>query len=244
MKNFSNFNTGFYKETPILNPKKMVAWKKEKKIYNFKIVPKIAIISAVNCFSKKELFFLKKIKGFNTSAYLFKNVLLVLNIGVGAPSVIALMEELKALGVKKIFFFGYGGRLDNNINSGKVFKISEAYSLSGTSFFYQKESFISYKTDLHEKINLDEIKVLSVDAPFRETKSLLNEYKSKNVGLVDMETAAILAFGKFYDIPVCTVLVAADLLLPKWQPPENQNKSSKEIKKLILNCTSNFENYS
>lgn len=233
MDNFSFFNSNFYQEKAILSSKKLVHWKKKNAMYNFDTLPKTAIISAVNFFSKKELFFLKKIKGFNGKAYLFNSILCILNIGIGAPSVISLMEELRELGVNKFIFIGYGARINNTINAGKIFMVSEAYSLTGTSLFYQKESFILYKTDLHDKINLEERKVLSVDAPFRETKRLLEKYQAKKVGLVDMETASILAFGKFYGISVCSILMSSDLLLPEWKAPVNLRKNHKKIKKII-----------
>ena len=244
MKDIAVFNDDFYKENPVLSPKALVVWKKENGLYNFNKLPKVAILSIINCFSKKELFFTKKIKGLNADIYCFNKVLLALNIGIGAPAIIALLEELKVLGVEKFIFIGYAGRIINTINSGEIVTVSEAFTLNGSSVFYTKAAFISNKNNFQIKIaakyHLKEVKTISVDSPFRETKSLLKYYKDKNATLVDMETASILAFANFHQVPVCTILVASDLLLPEWQAPKNTNNTQKRIKNLIIKLSKSF----
>lgn len=244
MQEFSFFKEQFYSENPVLSAKKLVAWKRENRLYNFKRIPKTAIVSVVKCFSGKNLFFKKEFKGLQAKVHQINNVVLVTDFGIGAPAIIALLEELKELGVKQFVFIGFAGRLTDTINSDEIFNVNEAFSINGTSYFYTNNKQISYKNDFQIAISkilqLENKNVVSTDAPFRETISLLLHFKNKNTSLIDMETASILAFGKYYNIAVSVLLIASDLLLPEWKPPKNKTEIRKKINQIILKLSKEF----
>jgi len=238
MSFFTSFKSDFFTEKSLLTAHKLVEWKRKNNAYNFTKVPNIAIISPINILSFSEKIFKKRLKGLSGSNYVLNNrVLFSYGFGIGAPAVIALLEELVALGVKKILFVGFSGRLDVNIKEGEAFMVTEAFSLCGTSYFYEKEAFISYpngfSSTLKNDLNLSEKICITTDAPFKETTSILNFYKKKEAVLIDMEIAAILAFCKLTNTEVACVLIASDLIDTYWIPPKNKELIHKKAKNIV-----------
>ncbi len=240
---FSEFiKSNFYTEKSLLSATKLVAWKRNNNAYNFTELPEIAIVSVINNLSIPEKIFKKKLKGISGTQYVLnKKLLFCSSFGIGAPAVIALLEELVALGVKNFVFVGFAGRLSTKINEGEACIVSEAFSISGTSYFYEKEPFFTYKNEfsnyLKQTFSLSEKIVLSTDAPFRETPSIIESYKNKKADLLDMETAAVLAFSKYYMLDVACVLIASDAIKTHWTPPQNLeliNNSAKNIINLFI----------
>jgi len=139
--------------------------------------------------------------------------------------------------VTKFLYIGYAGRLNTTINEAACFIVNKAFSLCGTSFFYNNESFISYSNNLSDKVkselNLFEEIILSTDAPYRETLSVLEFYKRKKATLIDMETASILAFFKQNNAEVACVLIASDLIESFWTPPKNIKLLHKRAKNIV-----------
>ena len=232
------FEPGFYKEKSILNVKDIIEWKRKNNLYNFDTLPKVAVISMVSQLSFPKRLINKKLKGLNGKHYILnKKVLFSYEFGIGSPAIIALLEELTALGVTKFLYIGYAGRLNTTINEAACFIVNKAFSLCGTSFFYNNESFISYSNNLSDKVkselNLFEEIILSTDAPYRETLSVLEFYKRKKATLIDMETASILAFFKQNNAEVACVLIASDLIESFWTPPKNIKLLRKRAKNIV-----------
>ncbi len=238
MSFINSFEPGFYKEKSILNVKDIVEWKRKNNLYNFDTLPKVAIISTVNQLSLPKRLINKKLKGLNGKNYILnKQVLFSYDFGIGSPTIITLLEELTALGVTKFLYVGYAGRLNTTINEADSFIVNKAFSICGTSFFYDNESFISYANSLSDKVksklNLSEKIVLSTDAPYRETQSVLDFYKRKEATLIDMETASVLAFFKQNNTEVACVLIASDLIESSWIPPKNIKLLRKRAKNIV-----------
>ena len=233
-----SFESDFYKEKSILNVKDIVDWKRKNNLYNFETLPEIAIISTVNQLSLPKRLLNKKLKGLNGKHYILnKQVLFSYDFGIGSPAIITLLEELTALGVTKYLYVGYAGRLNATINEAESFIVNKAFSICGTSFFYDKESFISYANSLSDKVkselNLSEKIVLSTDAPYRETQSILEFYKRKEATLIDMETASVLAFSKKNKTEVACVLITSDLIETIWTPPKNNRLLHRRAKDVV-----------
>lgn len=238
MSFFTSFKPDFFTEKSLLTSHKLVEWKRKNNAYNFTKVPDIAIISPVNILSFSEKIFKKRLKGLSGNNYVLnRQVLFSSGFGVGAPAIIALLEELVALGVKKFLFVGFSGRLNESIKEGEAFMVTEAFSLCGTSYFYEKESFVScptsFSSTLKNAFNLSEKICLTTDAPFKEASSIISFYKKKEAVLIDMETAAILAFCKQNKTEVACVLIASDLIDAEWTPPKNQELLHKKAKNIV-----------
>lgn len=232
MSFFKGQNSSFYNEDAVLKISAIVSWKKEQKVYNFKTLPDIAIIAIKkNVFSRVITPFTKIIKGINGLHYNYKSkFLLCSEFGMGSASIITLLEELKELGVKKFIFLGVAGILDTSVKEGDAYIISNVFSSVGSSFFYAEEENIEcYDSKWFEKIRENfqlESKISwSTDCPFRETASLLAYYKSKNCSLVEMETAGMYAFSRYYKVPSVAILIGADSLISsQWKMPKNISK--------------------
>ena len=227
------------KEKYIFNAEKLVQWKKNKGRYNFDTAPRHFIFFQNTHIHKSwQLFFKKKLKGLPCKAiFLNRQTGLAYNLGLGAPAVINLMEELRVLGTKHFYFIGYGGRLNPNIRENDIYFINEAYSLNGITDFYSKSKKIIQPRQCPLKFK--NAKIVSTDAIFQETQKLINYFKQKKFDLIDMESAAILSFANKYGLDAFIYIIAADNLSSNdiWQAPEDYQKLIKTgndlIKKLL-----------
>jgi uridine phosphorylase len=61
--------------------------------------------------------------------------------------------------------------------------------------------------------------VWSTDAPYRETRSLIEEARRYGAALIDMETAALYASCAALGIATASLLVVADEIFDEWRPP-------------------------
>lgn len=229
--NLFDFKSSLH-ESSVLDVKDFVKWKKQNGAYNFETLPKIAILTL---FSQKKTWLnqLKrtKLKGLHGHNYTVNNSNYMVCEGhrSGGAEVINLCEELRALGVEEFVFLGLAGSMDSKIQEGELFYVSEAWSGSGLSYYYQpEENIIPKRKDLIQKLNTKinglnapVISVWSTDAPFRETKSLIDYYKSNGAQLVEMECASIYAFANFHQLNAACFVISSDQLLPQWSPPKN-----------------------
>lgn len=147
---------------------------------------------------------------------------------VGAPACIAGIEEIIALGAKKIVLFGSCGVLDNSADN-KIIIPTSAVRDEGTSYHYLKatdevfadQNSINKMTKCLENCGYPYIKgkTWTTDAIYRETESVIAERKKARCICVEMECAAALAVTQFREIPFAQFLYSADNLdSPKWEP--------------------------
>ncbi|WP_299109165.1 hypothetical protein [uncultured Winogradskyella sp.] len=241
---FKTPEDAFYKEKSTLDILDLVTWKKQNNSYNFKSLPKTAILTHTNIISKRTRLFSKTLKGLTGKNYLLsKSLLMCTGFGNGAPAIVSLMEELRVLGVTDFVFIGFAGRLNNKMTEGESCIVDKAFSTTGCSIFYSaKDNFIPNNNDwfvkLRTQLNLKNVTCWSTDVPFRETPSLINIYREKGADFVDMECAAIYAFSQFYALNAFCVLIAADgLFNNQWIPPKEMKKINaamlNTLKKLI-----------
>ncbi|MGB8953426.1 MAG: nucleoside phosphorylase [Candidatus Aminicenantales bacterium] len=152
----------------------------------------------------------------------------VLYQAVGAPASVLILERLIASGVKEILLLGICGSLSPNRRIGTAASISRAYSNEGTSvhYFPQKKIFhpspaLKEKTEVLLKTSglaFSESPVVSMDAPFRETKLWLEEMRSQRIELVDMEASAVFALAEFYGIQAAALMIVSDELFSgRWK---------------------------
>lgn len=149
-----------------------------------------------------------------------KNRLMVFNPGVGAPLAVGLLEEVVALGCKKIIACGGAGVLDEKIKLGHVIVPVSAVRDEGTSYHYLPPSrevkspaggVFAVKKVL-EKYGFPYIegKVWTTDAFYRETPLKIKARKKEGCIAVEMEAAAFFAVAKFRNIVLGQMLYAGD----------------------------------
>lgn len=144
------------------------------------------------------------------------------NSPVGAPSCIAIHEDLYAMGVEKMVVFGTCGVLDKAIEDCSIIIPDSAIRDEGTSYHYAPASdeiminknytsaFIDILTD--HNTSFASGKVWTTDACYRETREKVNRRKEAGCIAVDMECSAITALANFRGKDVFQFFYAADNL--------------------------------
>lgn len=129
---------------------------------------------------------------------------------VGAPACVVGLEEIIALGAKKIVQFGSCGILDQSIVKNRIIIPSSAYRDEGTSYHYIKSSDeitadpISTEIAVHclNKLGIPCIlgKVWSTDGIYRETPGLIRKRREQGCIAVDMECRCKIQKYSYYSV--------------------------------------------
>lgn len=141
---------------------------------------------------------------------------------IGAPACVAGLEEIIALGAKKIIQFGCCGVLDQSQVGNKIIIPSSAVRDEGTSYHYisgsEEISADHASNDLAvqclERHQIPYVvgKVWTTDAIYRETQAVIEERKTQGCIAVEMECSASLAVAAFRGIPIIQFFYGADSL--------------------------------
>ncbi len=238
-----HIDKGHLTEQPILDIRDLVNWKKTRKVYNFDKLPSTAILS-IFALPKQRLQFwkIKKLKGITGENYLLKkeNCLFCAASTNGAPAIVMLCEELRALGVERFIFIGLGASMIEQLEVGDIVFVEEAFAGTGANYYYQETSRIQAERQAistinleHNDLNISSVKVWSTDAPFRETKSLRDYYLGLGASVVEMETAGIYAFANYYGLTVSSCLIISDHLFDQWSPPKDIQLVQQQFRELF-----------
>lgn len=148
---------------------------------------------------------------------------------VGAPTCVAMLEELRALGAKRFVVFGNCGVLDERISDCGIIVPTAALRDEGTSFHYAPPSDEIpanpkyrdvFETLLRETgVSFTEGKVWTTDAFYRETRAKVERRKAQGCVCVDMECSALMAMAQFRKVDVFEFFYAGDNLdREQWDP--------------------------
>jgi len=176
--------------------------------------------------------------------YLLKNKI-VLYLSLGAPSAILSLEGLVASGAQEIIILGFCGSLNPKYKIGNAVCISKALSEEGTSkhYFSQKRIFYPSSTlknrveRILHSMNLPYLNgaLVSTDAPYRETKSWLDEKQKKGINCVDMEASAVFALAKYHNIQAAALMIISDELSSGvWKKGFHNPELEENIKKYFI----------
>ena len=148
---------------------------------------------------------------------------------VGAPALIADLEEVMVMGAEKFVVFGCCGVLDSRINDLGIIIPTSAIRDEGTSYHYMeasdeikvntnKEYLNKFKNILEEHNYTYALgKTWTTDAIYRETKDKVLKRKEAGCISVDMECSAIFSLMKFRGKEAFQFFYAADNLdAQKW----------------------------
>lgn len=164
---------------------------------------------------------------------------------VGAPACVVGLEEIIALGAKKIIQFGSCGILNQTAAGNKIIIPTSAIRDEGTSYHYIEKddeiaadsSSISIAAQCLEKCNIPYIsgKIWTTDGIYRETSDLIKKRKEQGCLAVDMECSASLAVAKFRNIPIIQFLFGADNLdAAVWEQRDLTDYGFQSANKYIL----------
>jgi uridine phosphorylase len=147
----------------------------------------------------------------------------------GAPNCVALAEELVAFGTQRILFMGYCGSLQKGIRAGDIISPTEAIREEGTSFHYLPAGIGARPDqDIQDvikgclergKLPFHQGTIWTTDAIYRETRGKVKRYQTAGVLGVEMELAALFAFGMAQKVAIGALLVVTDEFTPEsWHP--------------------------
>ncbi len=139
---------------------------------------------------------------------------------IGGAAAAGLLEEITAMGAKRVLYFGSCGSLDKNITAGHLLVPTSAYRDEGTSYHYAPPSdYIEVKTadrlsEIFDELSVPYIKTKTwtTDAIYRETQDNMAKRKSEGCSVVEMECASIMAAAQYRGIDAYQFLYAADCL--------------------------------
>jgi uridine phosphorylase len=165
-----------------------------------------------------------KAKGlWGCDAYYTKEFVFVYVLGVGAPHTAIVLEELIALGMNQFLNIGIAGGLQK----WGFFICEKSIRDEGTSAHYVSHTKYAYPdNELTEKLENSFVKYgiqytkgtnWTIDAPFRETKTEIKEYRAEGVVTVEMEASALFVVAKVRGVKIAAAFVTSDFLGEKWE---------------------------
>ena len=139
---------------------------------------------------------------------------------IGGAATAALVEEVLALGAKRVLLYGACGVLDSALTAGHFILPTAAYRDEGTSYHYLPPAdYVDIPTarrlgEIFDGLRLPYVKgrVWTTDALYRETRNNMAKRKADGCVAVDMECASAMAVGQFRGAEVYQFLYAEDSL--------------------------------
>ncbi len=245
---FPNFKSKHTKDS-MFTPREYLAYlKKRGKYPHFK--PPIGVIF---CYQKELIEYILKyhkttrVDGFNSEMYLLNEtdgrIAIIGKFGIGSPSVVTLLEELIAFGVKKFISIGTAGTLQKEIKVGSLIVCEKAIRDEGTSHHYVKTGKYAYPSkELTQKIksslqnqHLPFVSGTSwtIDAPYRETVAEAKQYQKEGVLTVEMEASALFTVAKYRAVELGAIFTISDSLAElKWAPKFHSNKIDNSLERI------------
>lgn len=148
---------------------------------------------------------------------------------MGAPMAVMLLEQLIALGARRLLYLGFCGALVPSYRIGDLFLPTHAIREEGTSYHYLPADVVpcaslAMQAALHVQAQrrhwpIQQGPIWTTDAPYRETPHKIRQFQEASVHAVDMEMAAVFAVGQYRQCEVGALLVVSDECYhPVWKP--------------------------
>jgi len=169
----------------------------------------------------------------------------VLLSSAGASAGVMGMEILIATGAEEMLILGFCGSLNPGFSCLDVVSVHKAYSEEGTSRHYIGGKEIFHSSDqLRQKIETRLVEMhlpflkgvtVSTDAPFRETRSWLEDKRKRKIDVVDMEASAVFALGEHHGIRAAALMMVSDELAGgKWKNVFKYPKLNRKIEEYFI----------
>jgi uridine phosphorylase len=157
--------------------------------------------------------------------FIYDNKLVISLAPLGSAAAACSMENLIALGVKRIIACGSAGCIDNNIDSKNFVIVERAIRDEGTSYHYLPPSLtVDLDKDLNDHIE-SEMKKLNIgynrgttwttDGFYRETPERINKRRKQGAICVEMECSAFAAVALYRKVQFAQILYFSDIVHQK-----------------------------
>jgi uridine phosphorylase len=246
---FPNFE-GKHEHEAFFSPKDFLsfAWKQEAPA-DF-VAPESAILIYQTSSMKyiREVEELEPLKLLSANGYLLKSsdgkIAVVADFGIGAPAASATLEELIALGVKRVISIGTAGGLQKHQQIGDLLICEKSIRDEGVSHHYVAPEKYAYADPELTSAFEREIVALqatyykgtawTIDTPFRETVAEVKQYQQEGILGVEMEAAALFAVAKYRNIPIASGFAVSDSLADLvWNPQFNSTATQTGLENLF-----------
>lgn len=163
------------------------------------------------------------------------------NLPLGAPATVMVMEELIACGARVFIGLGLAGSIQPEAPVGTCFIPTSCVREEGTSRHYLSgDDGLRPAPRLVRALEKARVKkgltaytgpIWTTDAPYREMVTSIENFRLRNILGVDMETSAMYALGVYRNVEVCNFLVVSDELWRTWRPTVDRPELVEALKK-------------
>lgn len=146
----------------------------------------------------------------------------VVHPGVGAPLAAMFLEDVIALGVRRVVAVGGAGSLLPDLVLGHAVVVGSAVRDEGTSFHYlppgrvvdADPDGVAVLAATLTDAGLPHVvaRAWTTDAVYRETRARVDRRRAEGCAVVEMEAAALIAVARFRGIAFAHLVFAADSL--------------------------------
>jgi hypothetical protein len=141
----------------------------------------------------------------HSDVLLFENYTVIVGF-LGYPHILTLLEFIKDVREKEVYFLGTAGSLNETINQPVPLQVEEIFSTEILEHFSPEESFLLKPVNPG---NLRKAKGVTVDIIQRETPSWLRTQVNRGIDFVEMELFPLRVYLKK---PFQAIVVTSDLL--------------------------------
>ncbi|HEL0710744.1 TPA: nucleoside phosphorylase [Streptococcus equi subsp. zooepidemicus] len=163
------------------------------------------------------------------------------NSYVGAAGCVGVLEDIIAMGMKRLLVFGTCGVLDATISENSIIIPTSAIRDEGTSYHYQpashdiavNQAYLTRAIDVLEQHSQTYTlgKTWTTDGIYRETRDKMIQRKQEGAICVDMECSAIAALAAFRQLEHFQFFYSADNLdADTWDARSLANEADLEAK--------------
>lgn len=141
---------------------------------------------------------------------------------VGAPAAVIQLEEIRAMGLRKIFYFGSCGTLNRQIGFGDLILPQGGIRDEGTSYHYQEPEWEAWMKERPREIIRQTLTDLEMDwwegltwttdGLYRETREKMEQRMGDGCLVVEMEYTALQAAADFRGMDFGQLLYCEDNL--------------------------------
>jgi uridine phosphorylase len=162
---------------------------------------------------------------------------------ISSPAMAIQAETLLALGVSKIAYIGIAGSISPELDIGDLVVSTGAINETGTGVCYGHDFQSVIPADgrfagqLNDRLREQGLEPrLAVhwctDAPYRETRDKVREYRKRGAACVEMEGAGLFAVAREHGIPAAAAFVISDQLqetgwVQGWEDPRFKQTMAK-----------------
>ncbi|MCW2949752.1 MAG: hypothetical protein JWN41_765 [Thermoleophilia bacterium] len=177
----------------------------------------------------------RTIRGFFGDTHLLEStngeIALVSDFGIGAPAAAVMLEDLVALGCRRIVSVGTCGGMAPHLAPGDLVLVDRAVRDEGTSHHYapadlpalpdsQLTAAIAGELDARDTAH-HRTATWTTDAIYRETAAEVRAHVAAGVDVVEMEAAALFVIAEVRAAQVASLLVVSDTISTldgSWMP--------------------------